>query len=227
MKKYFVTGLVILLPLALTFVVVMFLINLLTGPFVGIVSEIFKHYGLFEKGILFLSAAQVNQIASQMLILTLIFFATVLLGMIAKWFFIHYLLRLNDYIFQKIPVVRSIYRTSKDVIQTIFASKTASFKQVVLVPFPTKKSHCLGFLTKDHFPGQENLVAVFVPTAPNPTSGYLILYRKEDISFVDIPIEDAFKCIVSCGVILSPFHHSGEKAKKVHEKSLKETQTQA
>ena len=224
MKKYFITGLVILLPLALTLAIVLFLVDLFTGPFIGVVREVFNTYGLFQKGVLFLSATQTQQLASQLLILTLIFFATVLIGLVAKWFFVHTLLKLNDFIFQRIPIVRTIYRTSKDVIQTIFTSKTSSFKQVVMVPFPTQKSHCLGFLTKEdpksRFPGQD-MVSVFVPTAPNPTSGYLILYQKEDLIFIDMRVEDAFKCIVSCGVIMAPFQKLASSPRE------KERQSQA
>ena len=92
MKKYFITGLVILLPVALTIAIVVFVFNLLTTPLSGIVTSIFNRYDLFPNGILFLSSQQVLQLISQLLVLAIIFFFTVLLGLIARNVFSHYFL---------------------------------------------------------------------------------------------------------------------------------------
>ncbi|MGA8165172.1 MAG: DUF502 domain-containing protein [Waddliaceae bacterium] len=210
MKKSFVTGLVILLPLALTLAIVMFFINLFTGPFVGVVRGFLQRYDLFQKGFLFLSANQVQQYFSQLLILVFLFFITVLLGVLTRWVVVHYFIRLGDYVFHRIPFVRSIYKTSQDVIQTIFTSTTKSFKQVVLAPFPNPQTYSMGLLTGEHVSQIENLkgekhVAVFVPTTPNPTSGFLMIFRSKDLIYLDMSVEDAFKYVISCGVILTPF----------------------
>ena len=209
MKKYFVTGLVILLPLALTIMIIVFVINFLTEPFVGIFSAIFQHYNLFENGFLFFSAAQLQIFISQVLILILLFFFTISLGIIARWFFINYLLDLWDYVLHRIPLVSSIYKTSQDVIKNLFASKANSFKQVVLVRFPNPDTLTVGLVTRENFPGlpnsNESLVAVFVPTTPNPTSGFLLMFKPEEVTYLDMKVEDAFKYIISCGVIMTPF----------------------
>lgn len=211
MKKYFVTGLVILLPLALTLVIVLFLINFLTVPFVGIVQSILNYYGLIDEGFLFLSAYQVQYMVSQALILVSIFFFTAFLGFLARQFFFHYLIKSWDYILHRIPFISSVYKTCQDVINTILTSDTKSFKQVVLVPFPNPESHSVGLVTRDTLPGLpkdfgRDLVAVFVPTTPNPTSGYLILYDEKDLTYLDMKVEEALKYIISCGVILeAPF----------------------
>ncbi len=210
MRKYFITGVVILLPLALTLMVVVFTVNLFTKPFVGFMSEFLQYYGLLQKGFLILSAAQVQRYVSQFLILILLFFSTVLLGLLARWVFFHYVFRYGDYLVHQIPIVRSIYKTSKEVIRTIFATKTKSFKKVVLVPFPNPQTHAIGFVTRENvhiYCGEEKQkkIAVFVPTTPNPTSGFLMLFDPEDLIFLDMKVEDAFKYIISCGVILTPF----------------------
>ena len=96
MRKYFITGLVILLPLALTIAIVLFVFNLLTQPFAGFIKSIFQHYTFFQNGFLFLNSEQVQQAISQLIILLILFFATVLIGFIARWFFIHYLIRLGE-----------------------------------------------------------------------------------------------------------------------------------
>lgn len=209
MKKYFITGLVILLPLALTLAIVIFLFNLLTQPFAGIVQSIFAHYNIFQNGFLFLSAAQVQQYISQLIILVFLFFFTVSLGILARWFFIHYLLRFSDKLFQRIPFISSIYNACQDVIKTIFAGKDNSFKQVVLVRFPNADTYSIGLVTKENLPSvdedEEKMTAVFVPTTPNPTSGFLMMFKKNELVYLNMKVEDAFKYIISCGVISSPF----------------------
>ena len=211
MKKSFITGIVILLPLALTVLIVVFLINLLTDPFVDIVHSALRYYGLLNQGFLFLSARQVQMVASQALILLSLFIMTVFIGVIARWFFINYLIKMWDALLHRIPFIRSVYKTCQDVINTILTSDTKSFKQAVIVPFPTPDSHSIGLVTREHFEGiptreGEKFVAVFVPTTPNPTSGYLILYDEKELTYLDIRVEDALKYIISCGVILNkPF----------------------
>lgn len=211
MKKHFITGLVILLPLALTLAVLIFLFNLLTEPFVGIVQAIFVRYDIFANGFLFFSAAQIQTVTAQILILLFLFYFTVGLGAIARHFFINYIIRLWEYVLHRIPVVSSIYKTCQEVITTIFADKNNSFKQVVLVPFPGKDSRCIGMITSDNVEGLgtpegKTYVAVYVPTTPNPTSGYLMFFEREDLIYLDMKVETAFKYIISCGVIPTTFN---------------------
>jgi len=210
MKRYFITGLIILLPLALTLAIVIFLVDLLTDPFMGFVQGIFDRYQLFQNGFLFLSSGQVKQSVSQILILVGLFFLTVLLGVLARWFFFHYLIQIWDFVLHRIPFIRTIYKTSQDVIHTIFKTDAQSFKRVVLVPFPNANTRGIGLVTRDNLPAvekdsKEKLVAVFVPTTPNPTSGFLMMYNPKDLIYLDMKVEDAFKYIISCGVILTPF----------------------
>ena len=209
MKKYFITGLVFWLPFAVTIAVAVFIINLFTAPFVGILRNIFQRYDILDTGFLFLSAEQTQVLVSQILIIVLLFFFTVLLGMVASWFFINYLIRIGDYILHRIPIVSSIYKTSQDVIRTVFTTSTKSFKQVVFVPFPNASSYSVGFVTQEQvLPIKEQskpLVAVFVPTTPNPTSGFLMLFNSDDVIYVKMSVEDAFKYVISCGMILDQF----------------------
>lgn len=209
MKKYFITGLVILLPLALTFAIIVFLFNFLTTPFLGIVQTIFNHYDLFKTGFWFLSSTQLQTLIAQVLILFFLFFFTLLLGYIAHWFFFLTLIKVAEYIVKKIPFVRTVYKTCNDIISTLFSTKSQSFKQVVLVRFPNPNSFAIGFITREAISGFKdtnyaNLISVFVPTTPNPTSGFLILYKSEDITYLDMKVEDAFKYIISCGLVSPP-----------------------
>lgn len=209
LKNSFITGLVLLLPVALTIAIVIFIFNLLTEPFAGIVSSVFNYYGVLSQGFAFWSAVQIQQFVSKVLVFITLIAFTILLGYVTRWFFIHYLLRFGDYLFTRIPFIRTVYKACQDIIKTLFASKANSFKQVVLVPFPSQESNGIGFLTREGMPHPENpekqeMVAVFVPTAPNPTSGFLMMFHQKDIVYLDMKVEDAFKYIISCGVLSTP-----------------------
>jgi uncharacterized membrane protein len=208
MRKYFFTGLAILLPVVVTIAVVVFLVNLLTQPFLGMLYSVLDSTALREFLQNYPGAPQLMRAIGQILILVALFYATVLLGMFARWFFFRSLIKLGDQILHRIPIVNKVYKTTQDIINHIFKSKARSFKQVVMVPFPTSESYCVGFVSSDGPPicraaVKKELISVFVPTTPNPTSGFLMLYPKEQVHFIDMLPEDALKYIISCGVIHS------------------------
>lgn len=223
-KAYFLTGMVILLPLALTLAIVIFLFNLFTEPFVGIVKSLLGYYNLLHSGFLFLSADQTQKLFSRLIILVLLFFFTLSLGVIARWFFFHYLVRFWERALAKIPFINSLYKTCQDIIQTLFASSSNSFKQVVMVPFPSSGTLAIGLVTNESIPPfdkiKEPLIAVFVPTTPNPTSGFLMMFREEDLVYLDMKVEDALKYIISCGVIPAPLTPISKKSPNKGENSM-------
>lgn len=202
MKKYFFTGLVILLPLVVTIWIVNFLVNILTKPFLGFVSSVLQN-------VPYLSNPQVLLYTSKILIIITLFLFTILLGMITRWFLFHSLLNLGDKILHRIPLVNKVYKTSQDIIKTLFASDKKSFKQVVMVPFPKSDTYVIGLVSNDS-PDicsqavKDDLVSVLIPTTPNPTTGFLLMYPRRDLVYIDMKTEDAVKYIVSCGVIIPP-----------------------
>ena len=208
MKKYFLTGFIILLPVAITLAVVFFLFNLLTQPFVGL----FK--GIFEP---FISSDELQIFISQLVILFLLFFVTVSLGLLARWFFLHHLIRLGEKFIKRIPFISGIYSACKDVIKTLFTSDANAFKQVVIVRFPHADAQTIGLITNESPESQDcfgkavgkDMTLVFIPTTPNPTSGFLVVCRKSDLIYLDMKVEEAFKFIISCGVIAAPFKEKG------------------
>ena len=198
MKKYFITGLVILLPIAITVAILVFVIDFLTHPFVGLVSSALAKYRLPPTLITFFS---------EIIILILLFFFITLLGAIARWFFNHALFKLGDRILRRIPIVNTVYKTSKDIINTIFAKDKNAFKQVAMVPFPSKESYVIGLVSQDapqicNNATNSQLITVLVPTTPNPTTGFLMMFKKEEIILIDMRPEEAIKYVVSCGVII-------------------------
>lgn len=205
------TGLVILLPLALTIMIVSFVVNFLTKPFVGLANDLLSQYNIIPQKLLFLSGEQLLQYGSQAIILFGLAALTILIGVLTRWFFIHYLIGIGEYFLHKIPFINHLYKATQEIIKTIFHSDSQSFKQVVLVPFPTPKVLSIALVTRELSPQKKgakeglsdhDLISVFVPTTPNPTSGYLLLYRREDITYLDMKVEDAIKFIFSFGMII-------------------------
>ena len=214
MKKYFFTGMVVLLPLTITIVVVAFLINVLTDPFMDAVRGTLEGLGLQNWHLGFLKADTILLIISRVLILLFLFIATMIIGTLTRWFVIHTFINVFESILSRIPVVNMIYNLCKDVIQTILNSER-SFKQVVLVPFPSQEMYTIGLVTREGIStptSEAPLTAVFIPTTPNPTSGYLTMYRAEELIFLDMSIENALKYVISCGVLTSPFNQTAEES---------------
>lgn len=203
-KKHFITGLVILLPLAVTAALVFFIINFLTNPFVGVIETFLEKYPWYQR-----FYAPIH-FGFQISMLFALFFFTAMLGFLARIVVFKSFLKVYDYILHRIPVIKTVYKASQQVIKTILGSSSQSFKQVVMVKFPTEGSYSLGLIssqaplacTKTSGSGAGGLVTVFVPTTPNPTSGFLMMYPVEDVIYIDMKVEDAFKYIISCGVIV-------------------------
>ena len=216
MKKYFATGVVVLLPLALTFWIVTFIVNLFTKPFLGLAETLLKTLGLQGVSFLFLSPDQILSFASQLLVLFCLIAVIIGIGAIGRHFFFKYLIVLGDSILHRIPLISTVYKTSQELIQTILTTSNKSCKQVVLVPFPTSDSWAVGLVTNDDFE-IEHRVAVFVPTTPNPTSGFLIMYKKEQVVPVALKVEEALRYVISCGVLLTPFKRADEAAQALEQ----------
>jgi len=207
LKKYFITGMVLLLPVAVTIAIIIFIVNFLTRPFMGLVVKLLYNTPIKSIDTSFISPEHLIKYGSQLIILITLFIGTLLLGVIARWFFFTSLIKLGDKVIHRIPIVNKVYKTTQDIIKTIFVTDKNSFKQVVLIPFPNKETYCLGLVSrgspqicKDKI-GDE-MVSIFVPTTPNPTTGFLLMYRQKDIIYLDMKTEEAVKYIVSCGVII-------------------------
>ena len=113
------------------------------------------------------------------------------------------ILKIIDDLFKRIPILRTIYSAIGQMTET-FTKKDNSKKSVVLIEYPKKGSWAVGFATKENktemsSKTKENLVNVFIPTTPNPTSGFLIMFPKKDLIYLDMTFEEASKFIVSAG----------------------------
>jgi len=204
MKKTFLAGLAILLPIAITLFVIFFFIELLTTPFIGIIEEIISSYG---------KEIAVNHryfllFISHIVVLVLLFLFILLLGFLGRRMIFSWFISLTDRLFSKIPIIKTIYLITQDITKNIIDKKKTFFKARVLVPFPHNKTHALGFLSGE--PPDEikkkaqiiekDLQSVFIPTAPHPISGFLLMYANEEVKHLDLSTEDLFKILLSCGI---------------------------
>lgn len=217
MKRYFVTGLAILLPMVLTLLIARFFLSFLTKPFIGITQQLLA-FLIGTEGVLSRFPGLIK-FFSQFIILLFLFGFIIFIGVIAKQFIANFLLTQTDRILHSLPIVNKIYKASQEVIHGLFKSSAPSFSKVVLVSFPHSKSKVLGFITREEFPllnssGQEDYVSVFVPGAPNPTIGFMVMLSKAKLTLTDLKVEEALKFIVSCGVIL-------ENKGELHEQQAK------
>lgn len=208
MKKFFFTGFITLLPLTLTFLITLWLFDLFTGPFLGITEPLVLRYEQ-QWGLTPEPHDALVLILSRILALIFLFTLILLTGFLARRFAAHLLVKWMDRLFSKIPLIRTIYRLSHDVTKAFFSENTKTFQRTVLTPFPHHQALAIGFVTGETPPIFKEKVlsdfVVFVPTAPHPISGFVLLAPQKLTIPTDISVEDAFKFIISCGVI-----HPGE-----------------
>ncbi len=206
MKKHLITGVIILMPIVITIAVITFLVNFLTRPFMELVSGLLSQYHIINRGFLFLSPEKAIRYGSQLVILICIFLFIWGIGFLGKKYFVHWLLETVDELIQKVPFVNKVYKTTKEIINNLFSHDKHSFKQVVIVPFPGEGIYVIGFLTNEaplscSVAAEKRLLSVFVPTTPNPTTGFLLMYEEAHIRCIDMKVETAIKYIVSCGLV--------------------------
>ena len=187
LRNYFITGIVVLVPIGITLY--------LTKFFISVSSKLIP-YNLNPNNYLPYAIPGLEILLS---VLFITFIGGISLSFIGK----RILKFVND-LFKRIPILRTIYSAIGQMTESLAPNKRNNKKSVVLIQYPRKGSWAVGFATKDN-KGEisektnANLVNVFVPTTPNPTSGFLLMFPKEDVVFLDMSFEEASKFIVSAG----------------------------
>ena len=192
MRKYFITGLLILVPLAITAWVLNLVISTMDQSLL-FVPERWQPRTLIGFDIPGLGT----------LLTVLIVFLT---GLLTNNLVGNYVVKLWEKLLTRIPVVSSLYSSVKQVSDTLFSSSGNAFRKAVLIPYPHQDSRTIAFLTgvpggdvKQHLVG--DYVSVYVPTTPNPTSGFFLMLAKKDVIELDMSVDAALKYIVSMGVV--------------------------
>jgi len=192
MRKYFLTGLLVLVPLAITAWVLNIIITTLDQSLM-FVPQAWQPRSLFGMDIPGFGAV---------LTIAIVFLTGLLTNnLIGGW-----VVRLGDRIMKRIPVVSSLYGSVKQVSDTLFSSSGNAFRTPVLIPYPHADSYTIAFLTgvpggdvKNHLVG--DYVSVYVPTTPNPTSGFFLMMERSKVVELNMSVDAALKHIVSMGVV--------------------------
>ncbi len=189
-KRHFITGLVAILPLVLTVGVIWFLIQKIGGFF----GKYFTQIYLFS---------EISKPLSSLIGFISVIIVIYIIGFITSSFIGRWALSTLDKIMTKLPLVKGLYNATRQLVNAIMIDHSA-FSKVVIIKYPWKNTYTLAFLTsKEKWKiGKEEYYNVFLPTSPNPTSGYYLIYPVSDIIETEISIQDGFKIITSGGVIL-------------------------
>lgn len=195
LRTTFLAGLAVVVPVVLTAYLVWFAFTrldaLLAGAVAGLVGRPVPGGGV---------------VASLALILAAGVMATNFLGRRA--------IQAGEQVLQRIPGIRSVYGAIKEIMHSVVRPQRGQFRRAVLVPFPPGL-YSLGFVTHEEIPprfrGDQPLTAVYVPTAPNPTSGFLFLVPRGQCVDLDLPVSVAFQAVISAGLVMSEKGEEGEE----------------
>ncbi len=196
LRKYFFTGIIVLLPLIITVYVLLVIFNLVDGLLAELIEKLVG-FPLPGLGI----------------VLTVLFI--LLVGLVATNVIGKRLIALFDLLFTRIPMVKIIYGAVKQIINAFAIQPRDAFRRVALVEYPRPGIYAIGFVTGEGTGEvQEKTVAkvssIFIPTTPNPTSGMLLLVPQAEITYLDMSVEEGLKWIISGGVV-NPRKVSDEK----------------
>ncbi len=204
-RNAFITGIVVILPLGVTIIVINFLLENLGTP----ASNLFFWY---------LDPAwrttPALKFVLELISVLVVFCLITLLGYGSRFVLGRIVLGWLENLLNTVPLINTVYRTAKQIVDTISQQKKAVFQEVVLIEYPRRRSFVIGFLTNtargetQEVTG-ETIVNIFVPTTPNPTSGFLLMLPEADITRLQMSIADGMKLIISGGAVVPPLG-SGE-----------------
>jgi len=193
LKNIFFTGLAVVVPVGVTLYILFFLIDMMDG-FLGIIPA-----AIHPNKLLGFRVPGLGVIFTLLLIMVA--------GLVTRSWIGNRLIGIGERIFNRIPIVRSIYQGTKQLVDAIFSAKGGSFEKVVYFEYPRKGVYTVGFVTGQarrisEYDGEKSYLNVFVPTTPNPTSGYYLLVPEQEVIQSDMTVEDAFKLVISGGLVV-------------------------
>jgi uncharacterized membrane protein len=193
LRAYFLTGVIVTAPISITIFLVWQFLTFLDTHVAGLLPdrynpETYLPFSLPGLGLLIMLA-----------FLTMV-------GMLTAGLAGRTLVRLGERLLSRMPVVRGVYGTLKQIFETVLAQKSRSFREVVLIEYPRRGIGAIGFVTgptrgEIQARTEEDMVNVFLPTTPNPTSGFLLFVPKSDLIHLDMSIEEGIKMVISGGIV--------------------------
>ncbi len=194
LKNYFLTGLLVILPIFVTVYIVLFLIRGMDALVRFIPTK-------------YLPETLLHYIPGLGLILAVVLISAV--GLLTRNFAGRKVVQLWEDMVDRIPLVRIIYSGVKQLLEAFFVQQTSAFRKVALLEYPRRGAYVIGFITGEsrgevQRRTNKKMINVFVPTTPNPTSGFYVLVPEDDLIVLDMTVEDAFKLIISGGIFSPP-----------------------
>ena len=203
LRNSFLTGIVVIAPVGLTVWLIWTVIGWIDGFVLPFVPSSYQPEYIIKQ--IFGEESQMN-IRGLGVIFFLVF--TTFVGWIAKGVIGRFFIRNAETLVNRMPVVRSIYSGVKQIAETVFAQSDRSFEKACLVQYPREGIWAIGFIStiakgevKSRTVTDGQLLSVFIPTTPNPTSGFLLFFPEEDVIQLDMSIEDAAKLVISAGLV--------------------------
>lgn len=198
-RNAFISGLLLLAPVGVTLFVIQFLIKTLGGPS----SRLFFFFVDESVTTRYPWVPYALTVASAILVVVIV----TIIGWFSKLLLGRFMMSQFERLMSSVPLVRSVYSTVKQIIDTFVRNNTAVFSKTVLVEYPRKGVYALGFLTGDgRGEVQEKtsayLLNVFLPTTPNPTSGFLLMFPRDEVIILDMSVTDGMKAIISGGAVM-------------------------
>ena len=196
LRTYFLAGILITAPIGLTIYLAWLVISFVDERVFSIIPTRYN-----PETYLPFSVPGIGLILA---VVALTFIGAITAGFLGRLF-----RRLSEAVLNRLPIVRSLYTALKQIIETVFANQSAAFREVVLVEYPRQGTWSVGFITgtiqgeiKRHL--QRPMVNVFVPTTPNPTSGFLLFVPEENVIRLSMSVEEGIKLVISGGIITPP-----------------------
>ena len=195
-RRKLITGLLVVLPIFVTFFVIRFLFTMIGGILSPVVVRAVGFFG-------FSPNSKIDEFVITSVAFVLTFVALYSIGVIATNFLGKFIISFYESILHNVPIIKNVYTSSKKLIEIISLPSTQSFKRVVIVEYPRVGMKAFAFVTGGiKTEDGTELASIFIPTTPNPTSGFLIYLPEQDIEETDLSIEEGMKLIVSGGILV-------------------------
>ena len=204
-RSNFLTGLIIIAPITLTAWLMWSVVGWIDSRVWSIVPDTYQPHRYVQT----LYNIQLNdQIDIRGVGLVVFLAFTIFVGWLGKGFVGRSLLRYGESLVERMPVVRTVYGSVKQIAETVFNQKNSSFDKACLIEYPRKGIWAIGFIAtsargeiEKYSPKDDHLVSVFVPTTPNPTSGFMLFLPSKDINELAMSVEEAAKLVISAGLV--------------------------
>ncbi|NQZ15098.1 MAG: DUF502 domain-containing protein [Alphaproteobacteria bacterium] len=195
-RTYFLAGVLVTAPISITIYVTWAFLNFLDNKITPLIPAAYNPNTYLPFSMPGLG-----------LIIAVVFFITV--GFLARNYFGRLFVRMYEYVLERVPVINTLYGAIKQIFETVMASQSDAFKEVVMFEYPRKGIWVMGFVTGRTKGEVQSLtknetVNVFLPTTPNPTSGFLLFIPRKDLTYMKMSVEEGIKMIVSGGIITPP-----------------------